>query len=131
MLAVGSRLAQVRPSNTDFLEAFSTNVPNVEVTTILVANTTGVAATFRLCHSIGATDVTDETTALYWDKSVNPNDTFPIRAEAQGSGIFVGNRLLDKLFVRSGTANALTFTFYGVSANVADAAISINREAGA
>ena len=131
MLALGSRLAQIRPSDTNFVEVYSTNVPNAEVTTIFVANTTGAEATFRLCHSIGTSDVTNETTALYWDKPVSANDSFIVRSEAVGGGIFVGNRLLDKLFVRSGTANALTFTLYGVTANIADAAASIAREAGA
>lgn len=130
MLARGARLAQLRPADTAVTQAFATNVPIAEVTAIYVANTTANAATFRLFHSLGSTDVTNESTALFFDKNVPANDTFVIRADAMGGGIMVGNKQLDKLFVRSGTANALTFTFYGVTSAIADSNVSIQRGAG-
>lgn len=127
MLAKGARLAQVRPASTAVTEAFTTNLPIAEITSIYVANTSGAAATFRMFHSLGSADVTDESTALFWDKNVPTADTFIIRAEAMGSGIMVGNKQLDKIFVRSSVANALTFTFYGVTASAAEASASLQR----
>lgn len=129
MLARGARLAQLRPADTAVTQAFTTNLPIAEITSIYIANTTGSAATFRLFHSLGASDVTTEATALFWDKSVPANDTLIIRPESMGAGIMVGNKQLDKIFVRSGTADALTFTFYGVTASAAEATISVQRGA--
>lgn len=128
MLATGTRLAQVRPTDTAVLEAFSTNSPTVEITAIYVANTTISAADFSLYHSIGTTDVANETTALFRNKEVAGNDTFVIRAAAVGGGIFVGNKLQDKIFVQSSAASAFTFTFYGVPARIADPQTSVMLE---
>lgn len=131
MLGIGSRLAQVRPSDTAVLEAFSTNSPAVEITAIYVANTTAGAQSFNLFHSVGATDVTNESTALFRSKEVAANDTFVIRAGSMGAGIFVGNKLQDKIFVQSSAGNAFTFTFYGVTSRIADPQISTQVQQGA
>ena len=127
MLARGARLAQLRPSLTTPVEAFTTNVPIAEITAIYVTNTTGSNQTFALYHSLGASDVTDESTALFFGKQVSANDTFVIRAAAMGGGIMVGNKQQDKIFVQSTNANALTYTFYGVTSAIAEASVSLQR----
>jgi len=117
MLAVGARLAQIRPANTSNATLFSPTVVT-ELTSIFVCNTTGSAATFRLFHSRGATVVFDQTTALYYDFSVAANDTKVIRASAIGGGLQTESG--DDIGVRSSTASALTFTLYGVTTKISE-----------
>lgn len=117
MLALSGLVAQSRPTSTATATLFTqANLPVVEVTAICVCNTTGSAATFRLHHDIDGTTYGAQN-ALYYDKSVPANDSFWIRAESMGAGISLGKG--DSIGIQSGTANALTFTMYGASAQVA------------
>lgn len=125
MLAVGSLLAQLRPADAFIQEAVAGVLPTTEITAIYIANTSQTAQNFRMFHSPGPTDVTTEATALFWDKSIPQGDTLVIRAAAMGGGIMLAPG--QKLFVRSGIANALTFSIYGVTAQAADAAVSTQR----
>lgn len=74
--------------------------------TVFVCNTTGTTATFRLFHDDDGTTFVAGS-ALYFDKSVAANDSFevPQKLQMKNSAGAIG--------VRSGTANALTFTAYG------------------
>lgn len=117
MLAVGGLIAQAAPANTSAATLYTqSNLPVLEVTAICVCNTTGTAATFRLFHDQDGTTYAANN-ALYYDKSVPANDSIWIRAESMGAGIFLSEG--DSLGIQSGTADALTFSAYGVGAQVA------------
>lgn len=112
--ASGSQLAQARPSGTTAVAAFSASLPT-EITTIYVANTTGSAASFSLYHDDDGSTF-DATTALYEAVSVAANTTTVIRASAPGGGLAVSK--VGKIGVKTSTGSALTFTLYGVTANM-------------
>lgn len=117
MLAVGGLVGQIAPTDTSAVTAYEQELlPVLEVTSICVCNTTGTAATFRLFHDVGGSTYA-ASNALYYDKSVPANDSIWIRAESMGAGISLAKG--DTLGVRSGTANALTFSVYGAGAQVA------------
>lgn len=124
MLAIGTRLGQLRPSDTANNVAYTPSV-DTEVTAIYVCNTTGVLATFRLFHSRGTPDVFDQNTALYYDKMVPANDTLIILPESMGAGVHM--QIGDKLAVRSSTADALTFTLYGVTTRISEERVARGR----
>lgn len=115
MLAAGALLGQARPADTNFATLFLATL-GTEITRVVVCNTTGTAATFRLCHDQGG-ETYDESNALYWDKNVPANDSIEIKAEAQGSGLQMEGT--DGLGIRSGTISALTFTAYGQTEQLA------------
>jgi len=111
--APSSLLAQVRPSNTTAVTAFTASL-RTEITRILVANTSASAATLRLFHDDDGSTY-DETTALVWDNSLAAGAYLDLQAYLDGAGI----TLLPSgtLGVRSGTGNALTFNVYGTVAD--------------
>ena len=116
-LALGLRLDDpLRPGDTSNAILVTAEVIT-EVTRIVVCNTTGNTPSFRLFHRRGA-EVADQTTALYYDHALAANETFEIKAEAMGSGIFLDPQ--DELIVRSSAANEITFTAYGVTEQVAE-----------
>ena len=110
-MITGKQLAQVRPANTTAVSAYSPDADiRTEILHILICNTTGSAATFRLFHDDDGTTY-DETTALYWDNTINANASVSIAYE-EGQGLWLINAA-SNLAVRTGTNNALTFTLYG------------------
>ena len=111
--APSSLLAQVRPSNTTAATAFTATL-RTEITRVLVANTTGSAATFRLFHDDDGSTY-DETTALIWDNSIATGAYVDLQAYLDGSGITLMPS--GTLGVRSGTGSALTFSVYGTVAD--------------
>lgn len=115
MSALGTQLAQVRPSGTTSATAFklgSSARLKTEITKIFVANTTGAAATYRLFHDDDG-GTFDESTALVWDATVGIGEFKTIPAESENAGIVMSPGAC--LGVRSSVTSALTFTFYGVS----------------
>ncbi len=114
--AQGSRLAQTRPADTNAATAFTATI-NTEVTRVTVCNVTSSATTFRLFHAEDAESL-NEDTALYWDVALAANTTIDILSESNNAGITL--KATDKLGVRSGTADAVNFTVYGVTAAVTD-----------
>ena len=112
-LAPGSLLAQVRPSNTTPAAGF-TAVIQTEILRVVIANTSGSAATFRLFHDVGGSTY-DESNALVWDVSIATGAIFDNQAYGSGSGF----TLLpgDTLGVRTSVNSALTFNLYGVVAS--------------
>lgn len=116
MHARGSLLGQIRPANTTATAIFTCVVP-IEISLVVVCNTTGSAAAFRLFHDESGSTY-DESNALYWDKSVSANDTLFIKPESIGSGFMLNKD--DTLGIRTDTANALTITVYGVTAELAE-----------
>lgn len=101
-------LGQLRPADTNAASLYSPASPakRAIVRTIIVANNTGSAATFRIFHDNDGTTY-DQSTALYYGKSVAANDTHKIET------YIVMDDTSGNLAVRTGTANALTFTAYG------------------
>jgi len=114
--APGFLLAQSRPSNTTATTLYTAGM-KTEVTRIIIANTTGSAATFRLFHDDddGGTTM-DETTALIWDNSIATANYVDIQAYLDGAGITIAAG--GSLGIRSGTGNALTFSAYGIVSGV-------------
>lgn len=108
---IGKQLGQLRPANTTAASLYSpgSNM-DVHITLLIVCNTTGSAATFRLFHDEDGTTY-DATTALYYDKSVSNGDVVVISYN-DNNGIWMGNSS-GNLAVRTDTGNALTFTVYG------------------
>lgn len=114
--ASGSLLAQVRPGVTTAVEAFAATL-RTEVMRIVVCNTTGSAANFSLFHDDAGGSTFDQTTALHYVQSVPANSTIEIVADAIGGGIMLN--IDGQIGVQSGTASALTYSIYGVTANIA------------
>jgi len=108
--AAGFLAGQLRPANTTAATLYTATLKS-EVTRILIANTTGSAATFRLFHDDDGTTM-DETTALVWDNSVASGAYVDLQAYLDGAGITIAAG--GSLGCRSGTGNALTFSVYAV-----------------
>lgn len=106
---IGKQLAQSAPSasGTDASILQCKTGQELLVTKILVANSTALAATFRIYHDVDGTTYS-AATALYFDVSVAANTTTAIPGP-----IYLSNPS-GNLAVRVGTANALTFTVYGI-----------------
>jgi len=101
------QLGQARPTDTNPVSLVSPAANHtVEVESIVICNTTGSAATYRIFHDDDGTTY-DQTTALAYDLSIpaNTSDTWEASVKMNDSS---GN-----LAVRSGTGSALTFTAYG------------------
>lgn len=113
--ASGAQLAQTRPSVTTAVNAFTAAMPT-EITRIVICNTTGTAAAMSLYHDDDGSTFTADT-ALYEAKSVPANDSIEIKAESIGGGLMVTKN--GQIGVKTGTANALNFTLYGITADIA------------
>jgi len=101
------QLGQSRPSGTTAASIYSPGA-NVEttITSIIVCNTSGAAATYRIFHDHNGTTY-DQTTALFYDIAIAADtthilDVFIAADDENGN-----------LAVRTSVANALTFTVYG------------------
>ena len=114
MNASGQQIAQSRPSDTSAVSVYTASILT-EITKIVICNTTGSGATFRIFHDDDGSTF-DQTTALYYDTAIGANATTVIDAQPN-SGLMVRNG--GQIAVRSGTGNALNFTLYGVTANLA------------
>lgn len=99
-------LGQSAPANTSNADLITVSAAQSEViSTLVVANTTANAATFRVFARIaGAAAATSN--ALVYDATVNGNTTTTLTL-----GITI--TATDVLTIQSGTANALTFTAFG------------------
>lgn len=117
MFAKGTLLGRDRPVNTTEVSIFTATLPT-EVTKIFVTNTTGSAATFRIHHDVAGSGTYNQDNALYYDKNVPANDTVIIELAAPGAGIQLDPD--DELIVRSGTGDALNFSAYGATADLAE-----------
>ena len=103
------QLGQLRPANTTAASIYSpASSTETIVKSIIICNTSGVDATCRVFHDDDGTTY-DETTALQWDVTVTA-DSSSLTVEVN----LCMNNSSGNLAVRSGTANALTFTVYGM-----------------
>jgi hypothetical protein len=116
MFAEGSLLAQARPNNTTDNVVFTGGELATEVMLIIIANNTAGAIAVRLYHDDAAAGF-GIGNALYYDKAVPANDSLIFQAQGQGSGLFVKKGGL--IGMRSATANALTVSVYGITAQAA------------
>lgn len=111
--AAGVLLAQIRPDGTSAVEGYAApSGQAVEVTRIEVCNTTGTAANASLFHDDAGGSTFTQATALRYAKSVGANDSIALEASSAGSGIQLSPG--GQLGVQTGTADALTFSIYGV-----------------
>lgn len=110
-LAPSTQLAQSRPSGTT-AAAIYTPSRKAEILYINICNSTGSAATFQLYHDDDGTTY-DQSTALYYNKSVAANDTITINANMLGGGLPVN--VGGNIAFQTGTGSALTITLYGVT----------------
>lgn len=106
------QLFQTRPSGTSAAVIFTAS-QRTELTRIVVCNTTGTDATFKLFHDDDGTTV-DESTALYYNVSVAANKSEVIVSPSIDGGITVSKD--GTIGFATGTANALTITGYGKTA---------------
>ena len=107
----GKLLAQARPSGTSAVSGYSPPSNFItEITRVLICNTSGSNATFRLFLDDDGTTY-DQTTALFWDKLVLADDVaqFP---DGDVSNIFI-NSSSGNLGIRTSVGNALTFNIFG------------------
>lgn len=110
--AIAARLAQPRPANTSAAAGYTApSTQSVEITRIVIANTTGSAADASVFHDDAGGSTFDQTTALYYQVAVPGNSTLTISSDSVGTGIVMSPG--SQLGIQTGTANALTFTIYG------------------
>ena len=100
------QLGQSRPSGTTAASIYSPSSGTAIIKTIIVCNTTASAAAFRIFVDDDGTTY-DETTALFWDVSVNGYETVEIDTFA------AMNNTAGNMAVRTDTSLALTFTVFG------------------
>ena len=112
--ASGSQLAQVRPADTNTATAFTAKA-RTEVTRIVVCNTTASPAAYSIYHDDDGTTYT-EATALFFATSIPANSSDVIDFGGVGGGLHMSNAAA--IGVKTGTSSAITFTIYGVTANV-------------
>jgi hypothetical protein len=108
MATAYSILGQSAPANTNNADLFSvTSAHEYVVSTIVVANTTANAVTYRIfARKAGA--AAGASNAIAYDVSCPGNSTVTLTL-----GVTLSGTAGDVLTVRSGTANALTFTAFG------------------
>ncbi len=101
------QLGQLRPANTTAASLYSPAASTTAVIkTIVICNTSGTATTFRIFQDDNGTTY-DETTALFWDHTIAADTTVQV-------DVFLAmNDSTGNLAVRTGTADALTFTCAG------------------
>ena len=113
MIAVAraAQLAQLRPAGTTAVTAYAAPVvQNVEITRLVICNTTGTAANASVYHDDNGSTY-DESTALRFGLNIPANDAVELAAEALGVGYVISGG--GSFGVQSDTTDALTFTLYG------------------
>ena len=112
MNAPGSQLAQSRPSGTTAVTAYTNANVRTEVSRVYVANTTASDATFAIYHDDDGTTYS-EATAIVFGATCPANGVIDFGFEAAGGGITIAPG--GSPGVKTGTANAITFSVYGVT----------------
>ncbi len=107
-------LGQVRPADLNNTLLYRSPIQKVGIiTAVVIANTSGAGATYRLFHDAGGVTY-DESTALAWDKNV-ATQSFELIEFLLAMNQSVVNWGISRgaLAVRTSVASALTFTAYG------------------
>ncbi len=106
------QLAQNRPANTTAASLYSPADGIVsEITHLVICNTSGASAKARVFHDDDGTTYS-EVTSLYWDIAVAADTSVEIDV-----AIYMSNSS-GNLAIRSDTADALTFTAYGLETRI-------------
>jgi len=101
------QLGQARPGDTNAVSIYSPgSSTQAIIKNIVIANTSGSAATFRIFHDDDGSTF-DETTALFWDIAIAANTSVSI-----DSAVLMDDNT-GNLAVRTSINDALTFTVYG------------------
>jgi len=107
MAQIIKQLGQLRPANTTAASLYSPAASTETIVkSIIVSNTSGAGATYRIFNDDNGTTY-DETTALFWDIVIDLDSTHTIEINLM-MNVSTGN-----LAVRTNTNDALTFTAYG------------------
>lgn len=114
MFASGSQIAQTRPSGTSAVSAFTASIAT-EITQIVIANTTASPANASIFHDDDGSTFS-QATALLYSIPIAAYTTTVWESPGVGSGIMV--KPDGQIGVQTGTANALTFTIYGITERI-------------
>lgn len=115
-LAESELLAQLRPANTT--AATLVSAPSaargvrLSVVRIVVCNTSGAAATFRIFHDDDGVTY-DQSNALFYDAPIGAGETLEILAHSPSGGY--GVKPGGAIGVRTSVNSALTFSCYGTT----------------
>ena len=102
------QLGQARENSTNAVSVYSTTWSvQAIVKTVVIANTSGAAATYRLFLDDDGTTY-DESTALAWDVAINADTVIQL------DGSYNMNNASGNFAYRSSVANALTITLFGL-----------------
>lgn len=106
MAYIYKTLGQQAPTTTNNVDVYTVPATTEAiVSSILICNTTSTAATFRIFQRIDG-NAAGTANAIAYDQSIPGNSTTSIESK-------ITMNAADVLTVRSGTANALTFTVNG------------------
>lgn len=109
MAITGSQLGQLRPAVTTPVSIYSPAVDiEAQLTQLIIANSTTSPAAFSMYHDDDGT-VYDADTILYPEIIVNPKNAISLPLSKVFANVAAGN-----FAVQTDTANALTFTLYGL-----------------
>jgi len=101
------QLGQLRPADLNSVSIYSPAASTETIVkTIVVANTSGSKAEYRIFHDDDGTTY-DESTALFWDIEVASDTTHAIEIN------IMMNDSTGNLAIRTDTIDAITFTCYG------------------
>lgn len=114
-LAAGSQLVQSRPSGTTATSVYTASLAT-EISLIVVCNTTASNSDFSLYHDDDGSTF-DQTSALFYAVPVAGNTTVTISSDSIGAGLQVAAS--GQIAVQTSVANALTFTIYGTTEDIA------------
>jgi len=112
--AAGSQLAQSRPSGTSAVSAFTATI-QTEISVIVICNTTVSAAKFSIYHDDNGSTF-DQTSALHYAQNIPASSTVYITSDSVGAGVTLSPD--GQLGIQTDTANALTFSIYGVTEEI-------------
>ena len=102
------QLGQARENSTNAVSVYSpASGTETIIKTIMIANTSGASATFRLFMDDDGTTY-DESTALAWDVNLGAGEV------TQFEGSYNMNNSSGNFAYRSSVANALTITLFGM-----------------
>jgi len=105
MAQVVKQLGQLRPADLNAASVYAT-IDSFIVKSIIVCNTSGAVAAYRIFHDSNGTTY-DQTTALFYDIPIAANTTHTLEFN------LMDNDATGNIAVRTSVANAITFTVYG------------------
>lgn len=111
MSEIGGLLAQSRPGTTTAATLFTATL-RTEIKKMVVCNTGAGTGAYSIYHDDDGTTY-DQTTALFYSKSLAANTTDVINAEDYAGGISVSAG--GSIGIQTATASAMTFSFYGTT----------------